>query len=152
MLNSNEQRAWDDFTQHYMTETAAPRKRGGDTEDRPPRWYHKVPLPFVGVLLLCLLLLFQGAVLAGFALAAANAPVWLLWRFWPELLDDATASAELRAKLADDRRRGRRAKRARRRAAPGVRRNETGPPSPGGAPPSSRIPPGEQPGAEGKHP
>lgn len=149
MLSNDEQRAWDEFTRHYPAEATAPRRGGRATRNRGTRWYQQVPLPVVGALLLCVLLMVQGAVVAGFALAVATGPVWLLWRFWPELLDDAAASAALRAELADDR--NRRAEQARRRARPEIRRNETGPASPGSAHPRSRTPHRGKPGGEGAH-
>src|SRR3954447_11056787 len=129
MLSDREQGAWDDITRRYATEAAASPRSRRKTGGRNQRtgWHRQVPLPLLGLLLISIVLIFQEAVLGGLALAAATGPAWLLWRFWPQLHEDAIAASEIRRARAEDRTRNDGAARSGRLARPERRRSRAGP-------------------------
>jgi hypothetical protein len=92
VLSSHEQRIWDDIERFYAAEAEEPVRPGlrpvrrrRDADDLPG-------LVVAGVWSTILLIVF-GAVAAGFAVGAATALGWLLWRHWPLLRDQDTAPA-----------------------------------------------------------
>jgi hypothetical protein len=87
MLNSHEQRAWDEIRAHYAEEAdePAPPDRDPTVRPRTPRPLSLAATVVAGGCVAALLVLI-GAPVAGLAIAVATIPRWLLWRYW-SLLD-----------------------------------------------------------------
>lgn len=103
MLSDHEQQAWDELAHRLTAETRTSHRTGERPRDRRSRTSRVPPatLALIGVLVICGLLLVEGAVQAGLALATATGLAWSLWHFWPWLLDDAIVTWEARAGWRD---------------------------------------------------
>lgn len=86
MLSDHEQRVLDELERHYTTVSPAP--------NRPSRTGRTVWVLVTTACLGVVALVSAGAALAGSAIALAAGLAWLLWHYWPQLVDAATGTSE----------------------------------------------------------
>jgi Protein of unknown function (DUF3040) len=95
VLSSHEQRIWDDIERFYAAEVEEPVLPGRRPTHRrrlDGRGVDDLPAAVVAGVWSTILLIIFGALVAGFAVGAATALGWLLWRYWPLLRGEDTAA------------------------------------------------------------
>jgi hypothetical protein len=88
VLSSHERRILDDIERFYAVEAEEPALPGRPATQRRPRDVRGVddmPAAVVAGTWIAIFLILFGVVAGGFAVGAATALGWLLWRHWPVL-------------------------------------------------------------------
>ncbi len=87
MLSRDEQRIWDDIERFYAVEADEPVLPGPHPalRRRRDRGVDDLPAAVVAGAWGAILLILFGALVAGFAVGAATALGWWVWRYWPLL-------------------------------------------------------------------
>jgi ferric-dicitrate binding protein FerR (iron transport regulator) len=93
LLSDHEQRVLDELERHYATEALDPH--------RPGRRGRSVLVLAITACLVFVALVSTGAALAGSAIALATGLAWLLWHYWPQLIDAAAATSAVEAGHAE---------------------------------------------------